>query len=374
MDKKFIALLGLTLLVGLFGWFYLPGLLELPDLLVAHIICGVILPMLVPATATIWYILTSLKAFKTKTKIAYYFIAVGILFYGLIQIGQLGLNIISIFFPNFVLGPVANNATFVGPYIVSVVCMYVGVQILAKLLGVRSIWLSPFFAGGVAIILAAASVLLPNTPVPDPAEERGYVIMFAIITATAAFGLVATGIATAIKNTINTSYKQAMGWLAVALGVMTLVTLHEVVLKATDLITTWYSANGIDLIGFLLVGLLFMKAGQALKKATFQKLPGNAPYVDAVVYTAGLVSNMKAIDTTLDDLRIVTASIKSGDTLTADQKKTLIKVYRSVEEYLVTKEPLLNLTKASLRARLTAEFQEELAKSEPAPAAPAPAV
>jgi len=243
--------------------------------------------------------------------------------------------------------------------------LYIGVRTLARQLSIRSLWMSIWLTMGVAVVVAFASIFIPHTPDPDHTAELITRIIFASVAWAGVFGVMATVGALQIKRTISSTYHGAMSWLATALGLMAFAIFHEIVVKDTELITTTYVAYAFSLWPFLLAGILFMKAGQTLKEATFKKLPENATYVDAVVYAAGLVSNPRDIDTTLDTLRQVTARTgPESEELSPTDKQSLLRVYRSIEDYLVTKEPLRKLTKPGLRARLTTEFQSELAKTE----------
>jgi hypothetical protein len=343
------------------GQFALPVLL--PNVATLQWKLGIITALIVPAMAAVWYLLTSLKAFKTSTKIAYYIITLGIFFYAFTQLGVFLFTILGVFFPSLTANVLTANVLII-PYALSPIILFVGIRKLAKQLGIRSKWMSWLVVLGCVIAIALASLLLPRTPDPDPDYETSVKVIIAVLAGLTGFGIAATAIAVRIRDSISSTYKGAMGWLSVASGAFVFGTFHEFIIKGTDLANSGYVTTGVSVWPVLLAGLLFMKAGQAIKVATFKKLADNATYVDAVVYAASLVSNPHAVDQTLNELRQVTAGLQSGGDLQGADKKKLLDVYRKLEVYLVTKEPLRKLSQPELRARLTAGFQEELTTSE----------
>jgi hypothetical protein len=78
------------------------------------------------------------------------------------------------------------------------------------------------------------------------------------------------------------------------------------------------------------------------------------------------VSNVAAIDPILDDIRIVTAKMRSpasgvGAALDASQLQSLASVYRKLESYLVEQEQVRVFTKDTLRESVKAQFASSLA-------------
>ena len=68
----------------------------------------------------------------------------------------------------------------------------------------------------------------------------------------------------------------------------------------------------------------------------------------------------RAIDTMLDEVREMTATGTANAMLSEDQKSKLLAVYKQLEDYLVTKELLLKLTKDDLRSRLPDTLDKSL--------------
>jgi len=107
-----------------------------------------------------------------------------------------------------------------------------------------------------------------------------------------------------------------------------------------------------------------MGAGIALKLISHERasLPDDASYIDVVTYAAGLASDSAAIDASLDKLRHITALQKPGSSLTEADQDALVKLYLTIETYLLTKEPLRNIKKEELRQKLPAAFLQDLAE------------
>jgi len=369
MNIKLIVLLVLMIVSGVAGFFGIPAMLHLQEALraqpLAFLVIGVDVAMAVPAAATIWFLLSSQHALTATTRVAYRIIAAGVFFYSLTLLAQLALVIVLIRFPSISIGSVATSIIFAVPFILSTLELYIGVRLLTRQLGIRLKWMSIWVILASAAAVALASALIPHTPSPDPKDELITKILFGAVAWAGVFAAFATAGAIRIKNTIISSYHGAMAWLALALAATTFAILHEIVFRDTNLSSSSYSIHGFVLWPYLLAAILFMKAGQVFKEATFKKLPEQATYVDAVTYAAALVTDVRAIDITLDKLRQITANVKPGETpnLTADDKKTLLGVYRTIEDYLVTKEPLRQVTRQALRARLPADIQADLSES-----------
>lgn len=358
MHKKFFVIsLVAAAAVGAFGYFVLPELAGLTDP-AYRVVFGAILTMAVFATATTWYLLTSLSAFKFATRRAYYIIAAGVMLYALAQLEQVGIILVFTFLPAIVVSDFVANALFLVPYLASSFALYFGLKALAGVLSIKT-W-PVYLVLATATILAFCSLLLPHTLNPDASLELTAKIIFGISSLGGVLSGAAALVALRIRSTIGTAYRLPMAWLVVAVGILSLASLQEVIVKGTDIINSLYVAYSLDILPFLLAGLFFMKAGQSLKSASLQILPGNATYIDAVIYTAQLVSTPQGVNAILNRLRQITARLQSGGLLAATDKEGLLGIYYDLENYLITKEPLLNLTRESLRSRLTTEFQQEL--------------
>lgn len=82
--------------------------------------------------------------------------------------------------------------------------------------------------------------------------------------------------------------------------------------------------------------------------------------LDLVTYVAGLVSNPDDIGNSLDTVREITARLKPGESLSADDTDRLFDVYLQLESYLTTKEALRSFTKEELRQRIPEQLLQQL--------------
>ncbi len=355
MNKKFVAILVLEVVLG-------AGVALLPQVasqgLAIQVAMAAAAMMVVSGLAAIWYFTSSLSAFKTSTKASYYIIAVGLLMFAILQLVQL----YAVLFPKVPLNVFLAAALTLVPYLSSSLIMYLGVRKLAKLLGIHYLWKSFWLVLGCAVVIAVGSYFLPHTPKPDAQLEAASNLIIALVAWSIAFSAAGSLVARRIQQTISTGYQEAMGWLSFALGALAVATLHEIIVKDTAILNTIYVQTNASIWPFVLTVISFMKAGQSFKAASdrLNTQPVHATYLDAVTYAASLVSNPSDVDTTLDKVRQITANLKPGQTVTTAQKSTLVEVYKELETYLVTKEPLRQLTRADLRARLSEDFQQAL--------------
>jgi hypothetical protein len=82
--------------------------------------------------------------------------------------------------------------------------------------------------------------------------------------------------------------------------------------------------------------------------------------LEIVTNTAGLASNLRDIDPILDEVRLVTSSLKPGQTLSEEDDEQLIGAYLRLEEYLITREPIRSFTKEELRNRLSDAMRQRV--------------
>lgn len=82
--------------------------------------------------------------------------------------------------------------------------------------------------------------------------------------------------------------------------------------------------------------------------------------IDLVTSTAGLASNPRAIDGTLDKVRAITARLKPGDALSATDEAGLFAAYLDIEQYLMTNDPIRTFSKQELRARINPDLLAKL--------------
>ncbi len=360
MKKRTIIDAAIFIVLCVLSYFVMKALTYRPAVVNGNAIGGmayaVILPLLITAPLTSWLLITSLKDFKASSRHAYYLISAGIFLFALSQVEQVIIALLIVFQPSAVekLSPGLISLMFLLPFSFSLFALYFGARKLARILNVKTIWRSVWVTLIFSVLSASLYLVLPLTSPTLNSLAQVTLFFGAII-------LAATLVMRRVASTMNSGYRPAMYWMVAALAVMSPGLVQEIVFKGTVLVTSPYVQQSMDLIPFLISTFLFLQAGRAFKEATFKRLPTTATYVDAVVYTAELVSNRAEIDSILDDMRAVTA--QGNHDLNEAEKKKLLGVYRRIESYLVEKEPMRQFTVASLRERLPNEFQEAVATS-----------
>lgn len=87
-----------------------------------------------------------------------------------------------------------------------------------------------------------------------------------------------------------------------------------------------------------------------------------ASAVDAVAYVASLASDPKAIDALMEPLREITSTLKPGAPLTPAQQTALVGVYKKLQDYLVTSDPLRHFEASELQQKVRQKFPKTDAK------------
>ncbi len=301
------------------------------------------------------YFLFSLRTFKKGLKIAYYWLVAGILLFSLAQIVP-SLSVFTDIISNS--GTVATGVAIISPYALGALCMYIGMCMFARLLGVRSFWTRFLPVLGISLVGTAVYLLLPQ-PAPFDKDLLFNLLLGSIVWC-GMFGIAATLVALRIRQVIGPVYKQSMLWIALALGALAFTAFDEAIAKPYFLTST-YVMGQYSLFAFLLTGILFLGAGLAVKKTgrEFVELPSDASHVDVVVGVAQLVSKPTEVDAEMDKVREITAGLKNNE-LSAENKAALVGVYHYLEDYLVNKEPLHNYTTDGLRNNLPESFLRDL--------------
>ncbi len=309
-----------------------------------------------------WYFISSLRTFKRGLKIAYSLLAAGILVFSLVQLIP-SLSVIPELVTLFS-DPTLVYALFMTPYAFGALLIYAGVWKFAHLLGVRNVWSS--FPAVLVMALAAGGLaigLLYTTPVlQETLLDR---IAFGLMVWCGVFSVAACLVALRIREVIGVTYKNAMKWMAIALAALAFTTFHEFVVK-TYFSDSWYVTNQLSLLTFLLVGVLFLKAGLAFKETgrEYLGLPANASHVDVVVTVAGRVSKPEAVGEWMDRIRVITSRPGLQKTLSAEDKNVILDTYLRVERYLINDEPLHIYSKEGLRNGLPEAFLNDLSRHE----------
>jgi hypothetical protein len=316
-------------------------------------------------TGATWLFLRSLRTFKPALKTPYILLTIGILLVPLPQF---------LWVAGFLLrasgAETLINTVFLLAYFLAAPLMYLGIRKFARLVSARSIWCSIRF---ILALTLGVTTLLALAFLPALAKAQIGLVMEIIaiiiiggLTLSILCSVAATIVALRIRNTVGTSYRQAMSGLTSALAATLLVFIHEMLNTFNILQDPAYLA--FDKWPYALAGLLFLRAGQLFWRSgqAPKQLEANATYLDAVVYVAQLASNTAAINGALNKMRVITAAASNttGSTqeLTAKDKATLMEAYLEIETYLTAQDPLRKYTKEYLRNHYTTyDFQQALA-------------
>ena len=305
-----------------------------------------------------WFLSTSLRAFKQKLKVAYYLLVAGILTYALFLLPSIAL----IFGIGISLS--VQPLLTLTPYVFGALIIFIGIRLFATQLAIKTIWSRLWFVAIISLLIAIAVGVLSKSPFPEIPDAK-YGFIMGLVGWSAGFNVAATIVTAKIRGNLGGDYKKAVLWLMLALGALSLASIHELLIKSNGFVFA-HMPNyfAYTFWPYLLTAIFFLKAGIAFKAISKKlgALPENAGYLDVITYVAQLASDPKAIDPTLDKVRSLTARGAADGTLSSAHKAALVAVYKQLETYLSTKEPLLHITKEELRARLPADFLQELNK------------
>lgn len=286
----------------------------------------------------------ALKDFKHGLRRAYAVLCIGIILYGM---GQLQ-------FPLFeIIDATAwvESGAVVLPYILSISCLFFGMRHFGKLVGLKSLWLSPWLAYGSGIAIA---VLLGFAIQSDQAIVLqlefflGAILFFSVM------------IALRIRSMTASRYRKALTFMAASLGMLVFAALHHTFTALVLGGEHWYVTSGFTLWPSLAAAILFMQVGYSFTTIRLSESTesASASPINVITYVASFASNPPAIDKSLDTVRDITSISTSGDsTLSKQQEVALAGVYMELEEYLVKHEPLQKFTQESLREMVRTRFQ-----------------
>jgi hypothetical protein len=350
MKKQFIIIMFIAAAASAIAFYAFPGVTELWEKIGFAICFGILVPQLF----AIWALLTSLGVFKKELKVAYFMLAMSSL---LLSLNQLQLPL----FWFITVDPIALSWGVTISTLLGSALMYISMHRFAKLLALRrGFWGAFPLVTVFAAALALATAFIPH--IPYPFSERTIDGIFGTYVAAGGFALAAAVLAWRIKNKLGPSYRVALRWIVVCAAALALSSFHETLLRLLPVLNQesflWYPLYGVSLWPLFLVSISFLGAGLAFRKLRKElaDLPEDASYLDVINYTAQLVSDPQAIDVPLDKIRQITARQGTTNTLSSADQATVVAVYKEIEAYLVTKEPLRKITKEDLRARLPHAF------------------
>lgn len=202
-----------------------------------------------------------LKSFRTKSRVAYGFLCLGLVIMVLAQ-SQLGV----ITYLNAWAGEWVDSGFIMLPYVFGGLFVFIGIRLFSRLLKIRFFWnlfrcVVPLAALGIVI-----AVFLPHNPDPDGLPEPIFDTALGLMVWNALFSTFATIVTLRVKRTITPIFSSAMGWMFIALVVHTFAAWQ---IAAFQLIgfRHWYNELGFVILPFIFAGLLFLRAGYEFNKA-----------------------------------------------------------------------------------------------------------
>jgi hypothetical protein len=313
--------------------------------------------------------LLSLNGFKRQFKVGYWYMSAAILAYSL---GILGLPLFDVLRGNL---PGTSESTFIimveyyvvfAPFFLFLLLYYLGTRTLAKIIGIKSAMLSvPRVLGGVLVLgILGVLVPLPNTDSEISASAQH--LMLGSAAGAIAFITATLTLLFHLKRNSGVLYRRAFAWNFYGFLVFFIIQILDpgVYLPADH----WYAEYGTT-VPFLLGVAFFMKAAIEFNRISYteQRLQTQGTQhlnestrktsIDIIVTLAQLASNPRAIDSELDSLRALTASLKSGQALSETQQIELANIYKTVEDYLVHKEPVRPYVSEDLRQLVEIQYR-----------------
>ena len=309
--------------------------------------------------------LTSLRDFTTSLKRAYLLICGGITLFATAYLQVPFLILIDQYESFWV-----SSGLIVLPFLTGVVIAFAGTRAFARLIGITSRALGFWFALAGSVVVAAIITVLPHVPITGISEAQNDAGQAALMVFTWWMGLTAYH-ALLIKRRGGLAYTNAMAWLVLGMACLSASALIVAILYQA-LPERLYFIEPTDMVNpiNLLASIFYLRSAYS-----FNRIPAGAdmtersvarnffgkPHqereqkasssVDIVVYTVNLVSNPRAIDSIMEEVRVLTSKItrEPMSQVTASEEDKLMSIYLNLEEYLTKQEPVRTFTRESLR-------------------------
>jgi len=347
--------LAMALSVAIGGYFYAAFHRQHPEWDTLNL-CNTALSCTMGAFTVIaaWLFVKSVRNFKLEMRLAYRLLCIGIVLLGVAQ-------------AQFAVATYL-NATFwyldgfiTLPYLLSVLFVFLGTQRFATLLQVRTKWASLPWVIGSSVIIGIAVGFLPKAPSSFSALQLS--VNDGLIALDCVFFVFVVATIARIKQAIGPLYVRAMQWLFAGMLAFLVSGMHYLIVNLLiPRNSNWYFFDSMTTPPFVLSALLLIGAGYAMLSLQLVPTarpvanPQDLPLVDMIVYIAGLASAPRQLDTILDPMRSVTANLAPGRPLSGKDISQLARVYRDVEQYLTTSEPIRPFSAADIRLMLVQHF------------------
>lgn len=356
---KIISIIAALSLVGAF-------LLPIPLSFKIPLSLGLIVAEMHTGASIIYF--TSLSKFTRRLKVAYLIVCMGSLFIAAGTIQLLVVNAVGWQNTDWV----AYGGTEL-PILVGLFLGVVGYGRFAKLLAIKAVDWATVLVVGICVLAFLVVPILPHVPkiYAEPALDIA-MSLSAMQNIVLAAGIVLLFL---MKRRAGPLYTPALAWtlLAFIFGLLaTSQQFFEYLFLPDD---HWYVTYrlytisiGISGLFSLRAALMFSTVPSASKlspysgKLSFFGKPkwyvaqGHVTLIDVVTFVAGLSSDMRAVDPSLDRIRILTATMGSSREVTPPALKILVDVYCNLEDYLVKEEPVRHYEQKELRELVKKRF------------------
>jgi hypothetical protein len=306
--------------------------------------------------------LVALRNFKPQLKPAYRWVAAG----------SFSVGILTIVYPYIEYYDLWDNVWFnmssYTQYLVGSVLMYFGARSFLKILGLKSRATSFGVMVLAVALVSSIHAVMPHADSWPTFSELKYDLFEVAVVIPVLFYGAASYIMFKIRRRAGAEYRWSFGWLAVGLGIQMASAITILVLDTIGYDNWYFNSRLYEIptiagdVAVLIAAYYFNIVGLTHPAhAWWHRLFGHsqlpATSLDIVVLTAGMVSNTAAIDPILERMRILTAQLTPGQTLSPSDEQELRQIYLDIEHYLVTKEPLRSFTQDELRATVTSRLE-----------------
>lgn len=208
-----------------------------------------------------WLFLSALRNFRATFKTAYRLIAGGIVALGLAQLQLVVLGLLDLWSDPWVTIGIISVI-----FSVAFCLIFYGIRMVGAPLGVRNLATSPMTIAFCILVACVLVVISPHYPAP---VSELYVDIGSAGLAIAAVLATTTSIAAlSIRRQLSALYKQPLGALAVALGLMAVAGLQFLFIQLVLGYHNWYEDSGLAYLPLLLAALAFVRAGYLFSKVS----------------------------------------------------------------------------------------------------------
>lgn len=326
---------------------------------------SVFLTVLVIGAATLF--LSSLHAYKPQLRRIYRIIVVSLI---INAIGVMQLPII-----NSIDGWELDWVTkgFIGlPFLMAASLMYGGVRGLVRLVKSPATLAHLYIAIPATVVGALLAFIFPHVPLR--LEEIAFDMSNVVATACTLLYLWSAILLVQIKGRIGQHYARSIAWLSAALLACSAI---SVFITANSLLTG--EPNGMPPATsavMLTYVLLIVAAGYSFSQTTDYMHRATGPLgslfsgwslggtvdnlLELVIQTAGLISQLEAIDLHIDKVRTISSRLGPDKDLSTKDEQVLSDVYLSLEQHLLTNETIRTFTRTELRQQLAPSLLQHL--------------